>query len=141
MVGDIRTVISAQATYASNNSSAYEGDMTCMVKNGGCIPGMPTNAPNYLDSVLSTITMGKSGYGRTFITGPAPTGGCTAIQSPTCVMGFTYIGTPLNVGQSGVRGFGGDHSGVLCYTPDGTTPPATIAATGQIDYATCTILQ
>ena len=37
----------------------------------------------------------------------------------SAVTSYVYAATPLNVGQTGVRGFGGDSSGVLCQNPTG----------------------
>ena len=45
----------------------------------------------------------------------------------------------MNHGQTGVRGFGGDSSGVLCFSPTGAAPTA---AAGALTFnATCIVLQ
>ena len=56
------------------------------------------------------------------------------------VSAYVYAASPVNVGQTGVRGFGGDSSGVICFNPAG---PAPANATGQLSIgsATCTVLQ
>jgi prepilin-type N-terminal cleavage/methylation domain-containing protein len=137
-IGDIRTVISSQAAYQSSNGGFYEGKLTCLVKpSGGCIPSYPTNAPTFLDSQIAAFTV-KTGYTRSFIAGPGPVP-LPASSSPSSTSGFTYFGTPLVTGQSGVRGFGGDSSGLVCYTPSGTAP--VVLANGTLNVASCTPLQ
>ena len=58
--------------------------------------------------------------------------------SPTSVGAYKYDARPVVLGQTGTRGFAGDHSGRLCYTPDGTIVPA--APAGGMDR-NCTALQ
>ena len=48
-IGDIRTVISAEAAYQSANSGFYDR-LTCLATPAGCIPGYPATAPTFLDS-------------------------------------------------------------------------------------------
>jgi hypothetical protein len=64
----------------------------------------------------------KSGYARdTPEFGIQPP--ITPDISATSTTAFVYTAVPLNLGQTGVRGFGIDSSGRLCWTPDGTPPP------------------
>ena len=49
-IGDIRTVISAQAAYQSANGGYYDGNLTCLNGPGSCIPNYPATAPTFLDS-------------------------------------------------------------------------------------------
>jgi type IV pilus assembly protein PilA len=138
-IGDIRTVISAEAAYQSTNGGYYEGNFTCMSQKGGCVPGAPTTSPTYLDKILATEAP-KSGYSRDFVEGPAPTDPELGNSlSSTSVVAYGYLATPLNQGQTGVRGFGGDSSGILCFTPDGAAPGLT--ADQNLDLATCTVLK
>ena len=53
-IGDIRTVISAQAAYQSANGGWYASDFTCLnvPTGGGCIPSYPANGPTFLDANL-----------------------------------------------------------------------------------------
>ena len=74
-IGDIRTVISAQAAYQSANAGFYDNAMSCLAATGPvCIPGYPTNAPTFLDSQLGAL-LPKSGYNRSLNPSglPAPT--------------------------------------------------------------------
>ena len=142
-IGDIRTVISAQAAYQGVNGGYYESILTCMSKRGGCIPNSPANAPTYLDTVIASQAP-KSGYKRFF----DPVAALTAADDPevgvslsgSSTVGYAYVASPLNLGQTGVRGFGGDASGVLCFTNTGAAPPV-IGATKELDTTVCTVLK
>ena len=63
-IGDIRTVISAQAAYASANGGCYEGFMDCLANSAApCIPTTPTDRAHFLDSQLAAL-LPKCGYNR-----------------------------------------------------------------------------
>jgi prepilin-type N-terminal cleavage/methylation domain-containing protein len=108
MVGDIRTVISAEAAYHGTNGGNY-GVITCL--------STPSNAaclPNYTGPVFLDLAMGgalgplsaKSGYIRSAdygAVGPKP-----GDRSDYC-----YQGRPLAPNRTGVRSFAGDSSGVI----------------------------
>jgi prepilin-type N-terminal cleavage/methylation domain-containing protein len=134
-VGDTRTVLSAQATYFSSNGNAYDARISCLVEpsNGACIPGYPVNAPVFLDSMIGSL-LPKLGYVRTQYSGPPPDP-FTPDMSPTSTSAFAYIATPVLPGQTGVRGFGGDASGMICFTTDGQEPPRQAANDGALDGA------
>ena len=139
-IGDIRTVISAQAAYQSSNAGLYDSKLSCLVDpDNGCIPSYPTNAPTFIDSAIAA-GQAKSGYTRSFLGAGAPVPR-PANASPSSMAGYVYLASPINLGQTGVRGFGGDASGVLCFDPKGTAPTF-IAATALLDTnaADCTVL-
>ena len=142
-IGDIRTVISAQAAYQSSNGGFYEGAFLCLFDpgSGACIQSYPTNAPNFLDSQIANL-LPKSGYNRTTELGPVPAP-LPAISSPTSVANYAYITSPINPGQTGVRSFGGDASGLICFNPDGNTGTVNTTGTGALSVAagTCEVLQ
>ena len=122
-ISDLRTVHSAQTAYAGTNGGYYESAFTCLSQKGGCIPGAPTTSPTYLDKVVANLVP-KTGYARSASEfGPAPP--ITSDVSATSRVSFVYFATPLAQGQTGVRGFGVDSSGRLCFTNDGTPPPTT----------------
>jgi type IV pilus assembly protein PilA len=109
-IGDTRTVISAEAAYHATASGFY-GSITCLATPSSCLPGYATTAPTFLDGVLaggSTIT--KNGYTRTFLEQPATAGtaGLTGASETFC-----YQSQPAVLGKTGVRGFGGDSSGLV----------------------------
>ena len=114
-LGDVRTVISAQAAYAASNAARY-GPMECLSKPSACIPGYQEIAPTFLDSKLASGHP-KSGYNRTFLPGPAAQG-----LSPSSMSSFAYVAVPIIPGESGIRAFCGDASGMICATKDGSMP-------------------
>src|SRR5687768_18592341 len=62
-IGDIRSVISAEAAYASATSGFY-GELTCLSLPGPCISNYA--GPSFLDSAIGVSSlMHKSGYSRT----------------------------------------------------------------------------
>ena len=138
-IGDIRAVISAQAAYHSANGGWYASDMSCLsVPTGsGCIPSYPTNGPTFLDSNLAAQAP-KSGYNRSF-EAPAVSSVNTAISGSASATSYAYTAWPVTVGQSGVRAFAGDSSGIICFTPQGATAP--VVANGAIVFTSCTVLQ
>ena len=123
-IGDIRTVISAQAAYQSSNAGFYDV-LTCLADpDNGCIPSYPASAPTFLDGNLAVFGA-KQGYNRTMFPGAAPPQAPN--YSPSSIAGFTYAATPVQPNQTGVRGFAGDASGVICQTMDGTDPSTGLA--------------
>jgi type IV pilus assembly protein PilA len=142
-IGDIRTVISSQAAYQSANGGWYESNLVCLNDpSNGCIPSYPTNAPTFLDSQLANLGS-KSGYDRSFLGGSTPnaTSLNTNISSTTSVTSYAYWGTPTSQGQTGVRGFAADSSGILCFSVDGTAPVTTGTVGVDTNDPTCNVLQ
>ena len=142
-IGDVRTVISAQAAFQSANGGWYTGAMSCLnnVAPGVCIPSYPSNAPTFLDTNVASLAP-KSGYQRSFIPGGAPTPLNTMVAGTSSVASYAYVTSPVAQGQTGVRGFGGDSSGVLCFTAQGTIPPTTPVPNVALDFSTgvCNVL-
>ncbi len=139
-IGDIRTVISAQATYQSANSGWYDSNLTCLTvpSDTNCIPSYPANGPNFLDSALTSL-IAKSGYYRSYAAAPQ----IPNVGAPGSTGAYNYQATPVTQGQSGVRGFAGDASGILCYSPVGSSGWIT-QQNNMIDTSTtgnCTILK
>jgi len=120
-IGDVRTVISAEATYQSANGG-YFGAITCL---GTPLPCMPNySGPTFLDQNMANTQATKSGYVRVWTNGatvaPAlPTVGNNSLSD------FQYDATPLTINSTGVRGFQGDGAGRVCFTVDGTAPTQT----------------
>ena len=115
-LGDIRTVLSAEAVYASQNGGYYDTP-ECLAAPANCIPGYA--GPPLLDA--GVVTNGeKSGYRRTFHLGsPAPGGDGT---SPTRVSSFAITAAPAVPNRTGVRAFCADSTGRICQTMDGSEP-------------------
>ena len=139
-IGDIRTIISAQAAYQSANGGWYSPSLLCLAAptGGGCIPNYPVGSPTFIDSALGA-NLSKSGYNRAFIAGNVAAPVNPRLTGPGSLSGYAYLASPVNAGQTGVRGFGGDASGVLCTTPTGVAPGTTAGA--GLDTTTCDILQ
>jgi prepilin-type N-terminal cleavage/methylation domain-containing protein len=113
-IGDTRSVVSAQAAYHSASGGFY-GPLACLLEPsaGGCIPSYPTVAVTFIDSQIASF-LPKTGYGRSADESAVVPGGLTC---------YVYHATPLNVGTTGVRGFAGACSGLVCQTPDGSAVP------------------
>jgi len=141
-IGDIRTVISAQAAYQSANGGWYDANLLCLTApfDGACIPNYPSNSPTFLDSQLTSL-LAKSGYSRSFGAGDVPLNINSNISSGTSVTSYVYWATPTSGGQTGVRGFAGDSSGLLCFSTDGSVAATTGSIGLNTNDATCNVLQ
>jgi type IV pilus assembly protein PilA len=140
-IGDIRTVISGQAAYQSANGGWYDSNILCLTAPfSGCIPNYPANSPTFLDSQLTSL-LSKSGYDRQFAGGAQPQNINTNISSSTATTSYVYWATPTSQGQTGVRGFAGDSSGLLCFSTDGQMAATTGAIGLDTNSATCNVLQ
>jgi prepilin-type N-terminal cleavage/methylation domain-containing protein len=111
-IGDTRTVISSEAAYHSASGGWY-GDLSCLgtPSAAGCIPNYPTTAPTFIDTDLAAVPNSRQGYARALFPGAV---------FPLGLSCYMYESTPVTQGLSGVRGFDGDCSGRICFTPDGT---------------------
>src|SRR5436190_17478552 len=66
-IGDIRSVISAQAAFQSAANGWY-APITCLSTPSGCIASYPANAPTFADPTI-VGKVPKSGYNRSFSPG------------------------------------------------------------------------
>jgi prepilin-type N-terminal cleavage/methylation domain-containing protein len=144
-IGDIRTVISAQAAFQSANSGWYTGALSCLSNPMGgvqCIPNYPPTAPTFLDvglAPLAGVPPAKSGYNRQYTPGATPSP-IVATAGAASVSSYVYLASPVTQGQTGVRGFGGDAAGIICFSTTGVAP-ATIGTIGlDTTSPTCNIL-
>ena len=131
-IGDIRSVISAEAAFQSAANGWY-APIACLNVPAPCLIGYPTSAPTFMDATMVALTA-KSGYNRNFIAGLVVTGTPTTLVG--VLDGFCYGASPSSIGQTGVRGFGGDASGRVCQNITGVTE-CTVAKLA----ATCTVIQ
>ena len=119
-IGDVRTVISAQAAYQSSNAGFYDS-LECLAAPSRCIPSYPASGPTFLGSELTLPV--KTGYRRSFHAGPpADSDRVGATSSRSSLTSYAYVAEPATFGQTGVRAFCGDATGVVCATPDGRMP-------------------
>ncbi len=132
-IGDIRSVISAQAAFQSAANGWY-APILCLNVPAPCIIGYPTTAPTFMDATMVAQTA-KSGYNRTFVPGVVPSGLPTTLAG--VLDGYCYGAFPSSIGQTGVRGFGGDASGRVCQNITG----ADECAGAQALVPTCTVIQ
>lgn len=131
MIGDTRSVISAEAAFHSANSAFY-GAITCLNQPSLCITLYPASGPTFLDPTMSNLQT-KSGYARSFSGDPS--------NVPAGIIGlntYCYQGSPASV-QGGVRSFGGDSSGIV-YTTN-TSGANCCLAGGIADNTLCPALR
>jgi hypothetical protein len=115
-IGDIRTVIVAQAAYQAANAGYY-GTPECLAHPSACLAGYPVSGPTFLDSMIAS-GLPKSGYSRRFVAGPPPPNG-----QPRSMTSWAYVAVPVTPGRTGIRGFCGDSTGEICMTTQGQEPP------------------
>jgi type II secretory pathway pseudopilin PulG len=130
VIGDLRSIISAQAAYSASNGGFYD-QLECLARPQDCIPGYPAEGPTFLQEVPLPV---KNGYQREFR--PGTPGEGTGI-SPSSVSSFVYLAYPAVPGTTGSRAFCADQTGRICVTMDGSMPPV---VDGQCDPA-CVPLQ
>lgn len=118
-VGDSRSVGSAEVAYSSSNGGFF-GYISCLATPPSC--GWDKGTTPFLDAQLGSLQT-KQGYVRSFVAG-APGKG----KPDPGITTFVYVATPAVVGQTGNRGFAIDHTGLICFTTDGTPPPIVNAA-------------
>ena len=115
-LGDVRTVVSAQAAYQSANDGHYDGRLVCLADPySGCIPGYPAAAPTFLDLSIASLET-RGGYARQFVPGPPPKTLDPKRASPTSVTGYSYSATPARYGETGYRSFIADETGAIHFT-------------------------
>ena len=113
-IGNVRTVVSAQAAYQSANQGLYEGQWECLSGVQTCIPDY--TGPTFLDATL--FAGPRSGYVHE-LHGGAPAAAAKG-TSPSSTDAFAVIAYPVTPGKTGVRAFCGDSSGRVCAIANGT---------------------
>ena len=119
-IGDTRSVISAQQTYASSNGGFFGSVLTDLCRAGfgpDCtgitIPNYPTAAPEFMGGDLGRVNgTTKSGFERTFVPGPPPTNPNPVITSPNSALSVCYESAPAS-NLTGARAFSGTESGAI----------------------------
>jgi type IV pilus assembly protein PilA len=112
-IGNVRTVISAQAAYQSANQGFYEGRWECLSSAQTCIPGY--TGPTFLDGTFFGAP--RAGYVHE-LHGGGPAAGAKG-TSPSSTDAFAVIAYPVTPGKTGVRAFCGDSSGRVCAIVNG----------------------
>jgi prepilin-type N-terminal cleavage/methylation domain-containing protein len=108
-IGDIRTVLSAEAAYHS--VVAGYGTLSCLAtpSDAACIVNYSSTSPTFLDASVASL-VNKTGYTRTFTPGdlaPSP-------ASAAALASYCYSTVPTVANQTGTRSFAGDNSGQIC---------------------------
>lgn len=127
-IGDCRAVSSSEVAYSSSNNGSF-GSLSCLGTPTGC--GWPSGTTPFLDSQLASLQP-KQGYARSFVSGPTGSG-----KPDRGIASFVYVATPVTVGNFTNRGFAVDHTGLICFTTDGSVPPIVNGALSP----TCTPLK
>jgi hypothetical protein len=133
LIGDLRTLISAQAAYGTVNLGFYD-TLECLQAPSRCIPNYPAAAPVFLESRRWSGTVGY--FRRRFVPGAGvDPEQLRAGASPTSIRTFAYIAVPAEPGGirgfiwrqaglslHGVRSFCADSTGRICVSDGGTEP-------------------
>lgn len=126
-IGSIRTISSAQATYAS---SCGGGGYDVTPGADGLVNAPIAGSQAFLPADLAAALGGTPKSGYNFVNGPAP-GGLAVLAADICSQGvptwtgFFATAAPQNVNSTGTRYFATDHSGQI---RQDTAPIATIGA-------------
>jgi hypothetical protein len=124
VIGDTRSVLSAQEGYARLNAGFYEGDLACLANPERCLPGYARSSGIFLDPRDAAAEVNRKGYRRLFHPGPPAEPGAASSKkcSRSSVRSFAYTAVPSNHARTGGRGFCGDSAGLICATSDGSPP-------------------
>jgi Zn-dependent protease with chaperone function/type II secretory pathway pseudopilin PulG len=113
-IGDVRTMVSAQASYASGAGSYALPECLASPAKAGCFEGYPADQPGFLDAQFADAST-RSGYRRIFVKGSRqPTR-----VNPNGIATYCYAAVPVRAGQTGVRSFAADQTGRVCFDPRG----------------------
>jgi len=116
-IGDVRELIKAEAAYQRLNGGYFDR-LECLAAPETCIPGH--HGPSVIaDRLVSTPE--DKGYRRVFYPGPRAEPPPPKV-SPTSLMAFAYVVTPISPGKSGVRTFCGDATGIICHATGPVVP-------------------
>jgi prepilin-type N-terminal cleavage/methylation domain-containing protein len=136
-IGDSRSVVSAEQTYASANGGLFGPIQNLCRNGGGCagilIPAYPITAPEFLGADIGRPAMyTKSGYNRTWVgTGAAPV--ITSFQAPGSVLDYCYWSVPSSA-LTGVRSFSATGSGAIYMDQSGTAIPCPVVVGGNVTF-------
>jgi prepilin-type N-terminal cleavage/methylation domain-containing protein len=123
-VGDTRSVISAEQTYASANGGFFAPvENLCWATTPPCagigIPNYAPQGPNFLGADIGRPGVYvKSGYNRSFVANGAPAPMPTRVDQASA-LDYCYASTPANLGLTGVRSFSGTGAGAIFVDPAG----------------------
>lgn len=117
-IQDSRSVLSAQYTWAGNNSGFFAGRFECLSHPDVCLPDWPLDAPIFLEHGVNLDD--RHGYAHSFHPGPAAEQVADGMARSS-VQTFAYLSVPLS--ESGAElSFCADSTGLICYTERGKIP-------------------
>jgi uncharacterized membrane protein YhaH (DUF805 family) len=126
-IGNVRTVVSAQAAYQTVNQGFYDGRGECLSGPQTCIPDY--TGPTFIDAAL--FAGPRSGYVHE-LQGGARAAAAKGI-SPSSTDAFAVIAYPAVPGKTGVRAFCGDATGRVCAVASGAREELIAGSPGQSD--------
>jgi hypothetical protein len=118
-VADLRTIVSAEAAYASGNAGLYDGP-PCLIEPRKCRPKFAG------EPFLTLFTLeARNGYKKLFLPGAAASKDeiKKGKASDTSLKDFILVAWPETFGESGYRAFCADSTGRIC-SVESATPPA-----------------
>jgi type II secretory pathway pseudopilin PulG len=125
-IGNVRTVISAEAAYQSASGGYYDVP-ACLYAPAPCL-GASAPATPFLSQESTVFDAPKMGYVLRFHPGRAATASGGATVSSSGIESFAVVAEPVGP-QTGVRTFCADASGIICImsagehqAPGGTCP-------------------
>ena len=110
---ELRRVVEAQAKYAAA-TGFFDARLACLELPATCAPGRDLDE-SFLGPALASDAP-RHGYRRTLIAGPpAPASEIAARRaSPTSTTAFAYVVAPQVDGQTGLRAYCADDTGMVC---------------------------
>lgn len=121
VLGDMRTIISAETTYAAFNGGHFD-TLACLANPQTCIPDLPAGTSPFIAAPLASSDA-RSGYLRELHLGaPAPSDQAGRV-SPSSAVAFAYVAVPVKPGNTGIRAFCADETGAIRIAADGVMPP------------------
>ena len=129
-IGDVRSLASAEAAFASASGGTW-GSLICMaVPNTATCLGTGYTGPNFApDTTVWSSTVPKSGYNRVFTAGVSVPGAFTGQ-----IASFCELATRVSA-STGTRNFAIDANSTLFVDPNAAAPTMTCPATGIVPGA------
>jgi prepilin-type N-terminal cleavage/methylation domain-containing protein len=131
-IGSVRTVNSAEATYAASCGGGFAQTLTDL---GKAPPG--STVPFISPDLTASDPAIKSGYTITLEDGPAANDVLVAASTCNAAAGnsrtaFFVHAEPVTVGSTGQRSFASSNTGSIFQLADGTAIPNTMAGAQQL---------
>jgi hypothetical protein len=124
-IGNVRTLISAEAAYSSVNDGFYAAP-ACLIAPAPCL-GAKAPSSAFLSEGSIVFDSPKAGYVLKFYPGEAAGRG----GSSSSLTAFAVVAQPATPNQTGIRTFCGDSRGIVCTMASGNS------ATGGVCPSSC----